>query len=159
MKKRTKILVGFLVLIVFLEIAFLAYLIFEKAGKDDLVDDQNSVEVQQTDQDQETEDSENETGNQKDDESEDFEESEFEYSYVTRAVVYEPDSDTYLGYILCNDIDSSCTMYGVEKTNNTEHVIDEKYVLSFNEYECSGAAAGTTYCEIFGEVKVEDFGD
>jgi hypothetical protein len=83
-------------------------------------------------------------------------EDEYEYSYVTEAIVYEPDSDNYLGYRICNDTDSTCTIYGVSIDEDNGE-IGETYQLSFNEYECPGAAAGTKYCIVQGDVSIEPF--
>jgi hypothetical protein len=81
----------------------------------------------------------------------------YKYSYVTEAVVYEPDTDKYWGYRVCDDVNSYCKVYGVslEEYNSVE--LGETYELSFNEYECTGAAAGTTYCIIKGEFSIEPF--
>lgn len=158
MEERIKILIFVLISVVILETVFLVYLLLFIPKEEEVVDEQSTQQVEEAESDEIVEQEEDNSGdNQPVEEDTSEESSEYKYSYVTRAVDYGPNLEKYFGYIRCNDIDSTCTMYGVEKTNNTEHIIGENYVLSFSDYECPGAAAGTTYCEVSGEVKVEAF--
>jgi hypothetical protein len=79
----------------------------------------------------------------------------FEYSYVASPVLYEPDSSRYSGYMVCEEELSSCTVYGVDSSFGGSPSTDAEYRIAFDEFECSGAAAGTKYCIVEGPVLIE----
>jgi hypothetical protein len=79
----------------------------------------------------------------------------FEYSYVMDPVYYEPNENGYTAYRICEDEISSCTVYRIETGFGREPISDQEYRVSFNEFTCPGAAAGTTFCEVTGPVLIE----
>ena len=142
MKTGRKILLGFLLLVVLLELFFLVYLFLENSKEDEIVDKEPPQEVEQ-----ENDVTEDENEGDVDQDTE----IEFEYSYIVEVVEYEPDSEKYVGYKFCGE-QSSCTIYGIEREEIEEGKKDigDSFMLSFNNYECSGAAAGTSSCDLGG---------
>lgn len=80
------------------------------------------------------------------------EETEYQYIYKTEAVEYLPDSDTYVGFKVCEA--SKCYVYGIQENLLEQTVFGNTYELSFNDFGCSTAALGTSYCEVDGEFEI-----
>lgn len=79
--------------------------------------------------------------------------TEFKYEYEVEVVEYEPDS-SYVGFEICDNSLSTCTVYGVKASEIAKATLGEKFVLSFNEMGETRAAAGTTYIKIMGEFEL-----
>lgn len=79
---------------------------------------------------------------------------EYNYSYLAEAVEYEPDLDKYWGFRVCDYDNSTCTVYGIDKTQITEVIVGQEYNIYFNEYGSGNAGAGTTYYEVTGDVLI-----
>ncbi|HCC68145.1 TPA: hypothetical protein DEP90_03025 [Patescibacteria group bacterium] len=80
---------------------------------------------------------------------------EYNYSYLAEAIEYEPDSDKYWGFRVCDYANSTCTVYGIDKTQIAEVILGQEYNIYFNEYGGGGAGCGTTYYEVTGDVLIK----
>ncbi len=148
MKKKEKILVYSLVIVILFEMVFITYLLLDSPSEEEIINTEREEEVEDENKEEEGEEEE-ETG-----EADIETESEYKYSYIAESVVYESDTANYGGYRVCDDDLSTCTVYGVSYEYIARGVLGGEYRVSFNSYECQGAAAGTTYCIVIGEAEV-----
>ena len=84
---------------------------------------------------------------------EDNQKPTFKYEYRVEAVEYGPDS-SYVGFRICDNSISSCTIYGVKASEIAKVTLGEDFILRFNETGNMGAAAGTTYIEVVGDFEL-----
>lgn len=83
--------------------------------------------------------------------------TKYDFSLNTISVEYTPDQDNYAGFEICDDVNSICTIYGVEYSRIAKAVLGERFLLQFDKSNVAGctAAAGTTYCILSGSFYLE----
>ena len=79
---------------------------------------------------------------------------EYAYTYVVETVGYSPDEKNYVGYKVCDNKLSTCSVYGVSNEKISKSVLGGMYEISFDNHEPCSAAAGIQYCKILGDVVV-----
>jgi len=81
----------------------------------------------------------------------------YKFSLNTAITKYEPNTSKYVGFRICDQKISSCTVYGVENSKIAKAVLGSKFLLEFNDInlEDCNPAAGTTYCILSGEFKIK----
>jgi len=77
--------------------------------------------------------------------------NKFKYTYITTGTSYEPNPDEYAGFIICEDGQPPCFVYGIKYEFLSKYFVGMKYQISFNEFGNCGAASGTSYCIVKGD--------